>query len=86
MRLVNCKNCGLLTLDRLEGYCPDCWHEREMLISIVKDFLVFNSQAGLSEIVEHTGVSTLSVIQFIQERRISIHGEAAKPRLAYGDR
>lgn len=86
MRLVNCKDCGLLTLDRLEGYCPECWHEREMLISLVKDFLVFNSQAGLSEIVEHTGVSTLSVVQFIQEGRIIISQGEAKPRLAYGGR
>lgn len=83
MELINCKNCGTLTVDRFEGYCMDCGYEREVLISQVKDFLLVNRHAGVNEILEQTEIPAKLIFKFIQEGRISVSQSAAKPSLAY---
>lgn len=81
MTLVNCRNCGKLTLNRFDGYCPDCSDEREALIARIKDFLLSNREAGISDIVKHTDIPSRLVLEFVQEGRISC-AAAEKPRLA----
>ncbi len=72
MELVNCKKCGKLTINIFGQYCPDCHLEREKLISIIKDFLITNRGAGISDIVDNIKISPKVVFDLIQEGRINI--------------
>lgn len=72
MTLINCRGCGKLTIDHLDGYCPECGAEREKLVSLIKDFLMVNRNAGVMEIVRETKISSKLVFELIREGRIGI--------------
>ena len=76
MKLVNCKQCGTLTTDLQEGYCKQCLPERERLMTIIRDFLFSNRGAGISDILNHTGIPSGKVIELLHEGRISVIKES----------
>lgn len=70
MKLVNCRECGRLTLDTFEGYCSSCYWELEQQMSQIKDYLSLNRSAGVKEIVDGTRVPARLVMKFLNEGRI----------------
>lgn len=72
MTMINCRGCGNVTIDNLDGYCAKCGLERERLVSVIKDFLMVNRNAGLMDIVRETKIPSKLVFELIREGRFGI--------------
>jgi NMD protein affecting ribosome stability and mRNA decay len=72
MKLINCKNCGKLTIERFEGFCPECNAERDRVMSLIKDFILLNKRVGINELTDETELSAKLVLEFIQEGRLGV--------------
>jgi len=72
MSPVNCYECGKLVLQNIDGLCPDCHREMEMLISTIKDFLVQNGQVNVMELSASTGIPTEKLLKLLRSGRLAV--------------
>ena len=72
MSSVNCSECGKFVLTDIEGMCEDCHRENEMMVSVIKDFILTKGGVNLLELTAATGIPTKKILNLIRKGRLQI--------------
>lgn len=76
----NCPNCGNIFRKTTWPICQDCKNNMENELSKCTEFIRRNRQTNMSQLVEQTGVSEISITKYIRDGKINI---SDVPNLSY---
>lgn len=72
MDLINCKNCGKLTLKKNSSYCDSCIQDQLEYIKKIKNYISENPKATILELHNSTGIPLNTINNLIKDRIIEL--------------
>ncbi len=80
MHVKQCKLCGKLFQSLGNPICMECEERLDQEFRIVRDYLYGHPDEDIAGISKETGVSEKSILQFLKEERLSLHGPSENIR------
>lgn len=70
--LGECKDCGVITKNRVEGYCFNCALDEVDHFKIAREYLYLNPGVSIKGLSKATGVPVEEINNYVREERLDI--------------
>lgn len=71
-KLGDCEKCGVITRNRVEGYCFSCAIDVVDHFKIAREYLYINPGVSVKELSKATGVPIAKINKYVKEERLDM--------------
>ena len=69
---TNCRRCGKLFNKTIDTICPSCLREEEKQFDVLREYILENRTATISEVADATKVPPKRILRYIREGRLIV--------------